>query len=73
MDAEPSFLHSPHGELSVFLHSPGRVASISKLFTWTAVMQQAEAGMLALDADNNAYLISRFRRGMAGPSRCGTY
>src|SRR5262245_38367294 len=27
-----------------------RIASISKLFTWTAVMQQVEAGRLDLDA-----------------------
>jgi CubicO group peptidase (beta-lactamase class C family) len=35
-----------------------RVASISKLFTWTAVMQQVEAGRLDLDADVNTYLKS---------------
>ncbi len=33
-----------------------RPASISKLFTWTAVMQQVEAGKLDLDQDINAYL-----------------
>src|SRR5262249_29221696 len=33
-----------------------RIASISKLFTWTAVMQQAEAGKLDLDADVNTYM-----------------
>jgi CubicO group peptidase (beta-lactamase class C family) len=33
-----------------------RVASISKLFTWTAVMQQVELGKLDLDADINSYL-----------------
>ncbi len=33
-----------------------RVASISKLFTWTAVMQQVEAGRLDLNADVNRYL-----------------
>jgi CubicO group peptidase (beta-lactamase class C family) len=33
-----------------------RIASISKLFTWTAVMQQVEAGKLNLDADVNDYL-----------------
>jgi CubicO group peptidase (beta-lactamase class C family) len=33
-----------------------RIASISKLFTWTAVMQQVEAGRLDLDADVNRYL-----------------
>jgi CubicO group peptidase (beta-lactamase class C family) len=33
-----------------------RVASVSKLFTWTAVMQQVELGRLNLDADINTYL-----------------
>jgi len=33
-----------------------RPGSISKLFTWTAVMQQVEAGKLDLDADINDYL-----------------
>ena len=33
-----------------------RPGSISKLFTWTAVMQLAEAGKLDLDADVNRYL-----------------
>jgi CubicO group peptidase (beta-lactamase class C family) len=33
-----------------------RIASISKLFTWTAVMQQYEEGKLDLDADVNQYL-----------------
>ena len=33
-----------------------RPGSISKLFTWTAVMQQVEAGKLDLDADVNKYL-----------------
>ncbi|NIJ37376.1 CubicO group peptidase (beta-lactamase class C family) [Sphingopyxis panaciterrae] len=33
-----------------------RVASISKLFTWTAVMQQVERGRIDLDADINRYL-----------------
>ncbi|HKR76804.1 MAG TPA: serine hydrolase domain-containing protein [Rhodanobacter sp.] len=33
-----------------------RVGSISKLFTWTAVMQLAEQGKLDLDADVNRYL-----------------
>jgi CubicO group peptidase (beta-lactamase class C family) len=35
-----------------------RIASITKLFTWTAVMQQVEAGRLDLDADVNRYLTS---------------
>src|SRR5581483_1344927 len=33
-----------------------RPGSISKLFTWTAVMQQVELGRLNLDADVNTYL-----------------
>lgn len=33
-----------------------RPGSISKLFTWTAVMQQVEAGKLDLNADVNTYL-----------------
>lgn len=33
-----------------------RPGSISKLFTWTAVMQQVEQGKLALDRDVNDYL-----------------
>ncbi len=33
-----------------------RVGSISKLFTWTAVMQMVEQGKVRLDADVNQYL-----------------
>ena len=33
-----------------------RPGSVSKLFTWTAVMQQVEAGKLDLDTDVNRYL-----------------
>lgn len=33
-----------------------RIGSITKLFTWTAVMQLAEQGKLDLDADVNTYL-----------------
>src|SRR5690606_16059614 len=33
-----------------------RPGSVSKLFTWTAVMQQGEAGRIDLDADINQYL-----------------
>jgi CubicO group peptidase (beta-lactamase class C family) len=33
-----------------------RPGSVSKLFTWTAVMQQVEEGKIDLDADINAYL-----------------
>ena len=33
-----------------------RPGSVSKLFTWTAVMQQVEKGKIDLDADVNRYL-----------------
>ena len=33
-----------------------RPGSVSKLFTWTAVMQEVEAGRIDLDKDINAYL-----------------
>ncbi|MBB5715616.1 serine hydrolase [Sphingomonas aerophila] len=33
-----------------------RIGSTSKLFTWTAVMQQVQAGKIDLDADINRYL-----------------
>lgn len=33
-----------------------RPGSVSKLFTWTAVMQQVEAGRIDLDADVNKYI-----------------
>tara|TARA_R110002033_G_scaffold169344_2_gene209993 strand:- start:17184 stop:19235 length:2052 start_codon:yes stop_codon:yes gene_type:complete len=33
-----------------------RIGSVSKLFAWTAVMQQVEAGKIDLDADVNRYL-----------------
>jgi CubicO group peptidase (beta-lactamase class C family) len=33
-----------------------RIGSVSKLFTWTAVMQLVEAGRLDLDRDVNAYI-----------------
>lgn len=33
-----------------------RIGSVSKLFTWTAVMQDVEAGRLDLNADINRYL-----------------
>lgn len=37
-------------------HTLFRPGSVSKLFTWTAVMQLVEAGKLDLDTDVNAYL-----------------
>src|SRR6185312_7636563 len=63
-----------------------RIASITKLFTWTAVMQQVQQGRLDLHADVNRYLTtfkipatyprwarispSTCRRGCARPVRC---
>ena len=49
-----------------------RPGSISKLFTWTAVMQQVQQGKLNLDEDVNKYLDSRFPRGTASRSRSAT-
>ena len=51
-----------------------RPGSVSKLFTWTAVMQLVEQGKLDLDADVNTYLKdfkvdARFDRSR---SRCAT-
>jgi len=40
-----------HAEETLF-----RIASISKLFTWIAVMQQVEEGKIDLDTDVNKYL-----------------
>jgi CubicO group peptidase (beta-lactamase class C family) len=39
-----------------------RPGSVSKLFTWTAVMQQVEAGAIDLDADVNQYLDFEIRK-----------
>jgi CubicO group peptidase (beta-lactamase class C family) len=44
-----------------------RPGSISKLFTWTAVMQQVEAGRLDLDRDVNDYLDFRIPATYARP------
>jgi CubicO group peptidase (beta-lactamase class C family) len=43
-----------------------RPGSISKLFTWTAVMQQVERGKIDLDADVNGYLDFKIPPGPAG-------
>jgi CubicO group peptidase (beta-lactamase class C family) len=43
---------------------------MSKLFTWTAVMQQVEAGKIDLDADINKYLDFKIPGLTASRSRC---
>ena len=43
-----------------------RPGSVSKLFTWTAVMQQVERGKLDLDADVNQYLDFKIPPGPEG-------
>jgi CubicO group peptidase (beta-lactamase class C family) len=43
-----------------------RPGSVSKLFTWTAVMQQVERGKLDLDADVNIYLDFKIPPGPGG-------
>ena len=47
-----------------------RAGSVSKLFTWTAVMQQVEQGKLDLDADINTYLDFKIPRGRGNRSLC---
>ncbi|BBF71699.1 serine hydrolase domain-containing protein [Sphingomonas bisphenolicum] len=49
-----------------------RQASISKLITWTAVMQMVERGKIDLDRDVNAYLDFKIPDRSASPSRCVT-
>lgn len=44
-----------------------RVGSVTKLFTWTAVMQLVEAGKIDLDRDVNAYLDFRIPDNGLGP------
>jgi CubicO group peptidase (beta-lactamase class C family) len=44
-----------------------RLASISKLFTWTAVMQLVEQGKLNLDTDINQYLDFQIASGFGKP------
>src|SRR5262249_9429150 len=51
--ATPTSRSTGRSLLSDTLCRPG---SVSKLFTWTAVMQQVEQGKLDLDADVNQYL-----------------
>lgn len=61
-NGEPIF-QKGYGYADVATHKPVdaqttmfRPGSISKLFTWTAVMQQVEAGKLDLDKDVNSYI-----------------
>ena len=49
--ADPDKRTPVSGERTLF-----RIGSVSKLFTWTAVMQLVEQGKLDLDADVNRYL-----------------
>ncbi|MEQ8935945.1 MAG: serine hydrolase domain-containing protein [Amphiplicatus sp.] len=44
-----------------------RPGSISKLFTWTAIMQLVEQGKVDLDADVNAYLDFEIPEAFGGP------
>ena len=44
-----------------------RIGSVTKLFTWIAVMQQVEVGALDLDTDVNAYLDFRIPDHPGGP------
>ena len=44
-----------------------RIGSVSKLFTWTAVMQQVEAGKLDLDTDVNQYIDFKIPEGFGKP------
>ena len=49
-----------------------RPGSVSKLFTWTAVMQLVEQGKIDLDADVNNTSTSRFPLVTESPSRCAS-
>ena len=49
-----------------------RPASVSKTFTWTAVMQLVQAGKLDLDRDVNDYLDFKIPETFAVPSPCAT-
>ena len=49
-----------------------RPGSVSKTFTWTAVMQLVQAGKLDLDRDVNDYLDFRIPEKFGSPSRCAT-
>jgi len=49
-----------------------RPGSISKLFTWTSVMQLVEQGKLDLDRDVNDYLDFKIPVAFENPSPCAT-
>ena len=49
-----------------------RPGSISKLFTWTSVMQLVEQGKLQLDRDVNDYLDFKMPASLASPPLCAT-
>jgi N-acyl-D-glutamate deacylase len=49
-----------------------RIGSVSKLFTWTAVMQLVEEGKLDLDVDVNRYLDFKIPRRTPTQSHCAT-
>ena len=59
---------SPSARRSIPARTLFRPGSVSKLFTWTAVMQQVEQGKIDLDADVNRYLDFKIppRRRQAG-------
>ena len=46
-----------------------RPGSVSKMFTWVALMQQVEAGKVDLDADVNSYIDFEIPRNGFGPIR----
>ena len=50
-------------------HTPFATGSITKLLTWTVVMQQIERGRLSLDDDVNRHLGFRISEGSGGPVR----
>ena len=63
---------SPSARRSIRERTLFRPGSVSKLFTWTAVMQLVEQGKLDLDADVNQYLDFKIPPSTASRSRCAT-
>ncbi len=68
-----TLLHKGYGYADVEVQKPVdpertlfRPGSVSKLFTWTAVMQQVERGKFDLDADINQYLDFKIPPGPGG-------